>query len=67
MPYDPRPGRHIYHLDFNHFRSIGMRRSIDEGVNSRFVTGDRLEAVLKVQSPFLFALILSHIVALGNA
>ena len=25
-----------------------MRRSMEEGVNSRFVTGDRLEAVLKV-------------------
>lgn len=48
MPHDPHPGKHIFHLDFNHFRSIGMRRSIDEGVNSRFVTGDRLEAILKV-------------------
>lgn len=47
-PKDPRPGRHVQHLDFNHFRTIGMRRSIDEGVNSRFVTGDRVEAILKV-------------------
>ncbi|KAG6865717.1 hypothetical protein C0991_012363 [Blastosporella zonata] len=46
-PSDPRPGRFIRHLDFNHFRTIGMRRSIDEGVHSRFVTGDRVEAVLK--------------------
>ncbi|KAG6816294.1 hypothetical protein H0H87_007177 [Tephrocybe sp. NHM501043] len=46
-PNDPRPGRFIRHLDFNHFRTIGMRRSIDEGVHSRFVTGDRVEAVLK--------------------
>ncbi|KAF5367397.1 hypothetical protein D9758_003772 [Tetrapyrgos nigripes] len=44
---DPCPGRHVRHLDFNHFRTIGMRRSVDEGVNSRFVTGDRVEAVLK--------------------
>lgn len=47
-PHDPRPGRFVRHLDFNHFRTIGMRRSIDEGVNSRFVTGDRVEAVIKV-------------------
>ncbi|RXW21036.1 hypothetical protein EST38_g4806 [Candolleomyces aberdarensis] len=46
-PNDPRPGRYVRHLDFNHFRTIGMRRSIDEGVNSRFVTGDRVQAVLK--------------------
>ncbi|KAF8071717.1 hypothetical protein FPV67DRAFT_1482419 [Lyophyllum atratum] len=46
-PTDPRPGRFIRHLDFNHFRTIGMRRSIDEGVNSRFVTGDRVQAVLQ--------------------
>ncbi|TFY61313.1 hypothetical protein EVG20_g7101 [Dentipellis fragilis] len=45
--HDPRPGRFVRHLDFNHFRTIGMRRSVEEGVNSRFVTGDRLEAVLK--------------------
>ena len=25
-----------------------MRRSIEEGVNSRFVTGERVEAILKV-------------------
>lgn len=47
-PHDPRPGRFVRHLDFNHFRTIGMRRSVEEGVNSRFVTGDRVEAMLKV-------------------
>jgi len=47
-PKDPRPGRFVRHLDFNHFRTIGMRRSVEEGVNSRFVTGDRVQAVLKV-------------------
>ena len=47
-PRDPRPGRHVQHLDFNHFRTIGMRRSVEEGVNSRFVNGDRVEAILKV-------------------
>ncbi|CAA7267141.1 unnamed protein product [Cyclocybe aegerita] len=47
VPKDPRPGRFVRHLDFNHFRTIGMRRSVEEGVNSRFVTGDRVEAVLK--------------------
>ncbi|KAI0710012.1 hypothetical protein C8Q76DRAFT_87012 [Earliella scabrosa] len=46
-PHDPHPGRLIRHLDFNHFRTIGMRRSVEEGVNNRFVTGDRLAAVLK--------------------
>ncbi|KAF9476693.1 hypothetical protein BDN70DRAFT_811885 [Pholiota conissans] len=46
-PTDPRPGQYVRHLDFNHFRTIGMRRSVDEGVNSRFVTGDRVQAVLK--------------------
>lgn len=25
-----------------------MRRSVEEGVNSRFVTGDRVQAVIKV-------------------
>lgn len=48
--HDRRPGRYIQQLDFNHFRTIGMRRSVDEGVNSRFVTGDRLEALLRVRS-----------------
>lgn len=47
-PNDPRPGRFVQSLDFKHFRTIGMRRSVDEGVNSRFVTGDRVEAILKV-------------------
>ncbi|KAF5342538.1 hypothetical protein D9611_001549 [Ephemerocybe angulata] len=46
-PKDPLPGRYVRHLDFNHFRTIGMRRSVEEGVNSRFVTGDRVQAVLK--------------------
>ena len=50
-PQDTRPGRFIRHLDFNHFRTIGMRRSVEEGVNSRFVTGDRVEAILKVGVP----------------
>jgi hypothetical protein len=48
MPQDARPGRHILHLDFNHFRTIGLRRSVGEGVHSRFVTGERLELALKV-------------------
>ncbi|KAI0822458.1 hypothetical protein BC628DRAFT_660854 [Trametes gibbosa] len=46
-PHDPHPGRFVRHLDFNHFRTIGMRRLVEEGVNNRFVTGDRLAAVLK--------------------
>ena len=46
--YDHRPGRFVRHIDFNHFRTIGMRRSIEEGVSSRFVTAERLEVILKV-------------------
>ncbi|KAG8998150.1 hypothetical protein FRB93_013832 [Tulasnella sp. JGI-2019a] len=46
-PLDPRPGRHVKHLDFTHFRTIGMRRSVEEGVRSRFVTAERIERVLK--------------------
>ncbi|OJT15204.1 hypothetical protein TRAPUB_8219 [Trametes pubescens] len=46
-PHDPHPGRFVRHMDFNHFRTIGMRRLVEEGVNNRFVTGDRLAAVLK--------------------
>jgi hypothetical protein len=47
---DRRPGRFVRHLDFNHFRTIGMRRLVGDGVSNRFVTGDRLEAMLKVRS-----------------
>ncbi|KAF8525836.1 hypothetical protein BU17DRAFT_40991 [Hysterangium stoloniferum] len=46
-PHDHRPGRHTRSLDFNHFRTIGMRRSVDEGMNSRYVTGDRVNRVLQ--------------------
>ncbi|KAF9649863.1 hypothetical protein BDM02DRAFT_3094049 [Thelephora ganbajun] len=45
--YDRRPGRFVRHIDFNHFRTIGMRRSVEEGVTSRFVTAERLEVILK--------------------
>ncbi|KIJ12811.1 hypothetical protein PAXINDRAFT_177115 [Paxillus involutus ATCC 200175] len=44
---DPHPGRFVQHIDFNHFRTIGMRRSVEEGVTSRFVTGERVQALLK--------------------
>ncbi|EIN04809.1 hypothetical protein PUNSTDRAFT_107629 [Punctularia strigosozonata HHB-11173 SS5] len=44
---DVHPGRHVFHLNFNHFRTVGMRRSVDEGIHRRFVTDVRLEAVLK--------------------
>ncbi len=47
--YDRRPGRFVRHLDFNHFRAIGMRRLVGECSANRFVTGERLEAVLKVR------------------
>jgi hypothetical protein len=48
--FDHRPGRFVRHLDFNHFRSIGMRRLVGECSANRFVTGERLEAVLKVRA-----------------
>ena len=57
-PLDPHPGRFVHHLDFTHFRTIGMRRSIEEGVTSRFVTGERLLAVLKVISTGTYSLTL---------
>lgn len=60
-PNDPRPGPFVRHLDFSHFRTIGMRRSVEEGVNSRFVTGDRVQAVLKVRSHHFVIFILSDI------
>lgn len=69
-PNDPRPGRFVRHLDFNHFRTIGMRRSIDEGVQGRFVTGDRVEAVLKVCGHLTFSFIImrgSFVSLPGNA
>jgi hypothetical protein len=47
---DPHPARHIQHLDFNHFRTIGMRRLVEEGVSNRFVTADRLYRILQVCS-----------------
>ncbi|KAJ7052624.1 hypothetical protein C8F01DRAFT_1236458 [Mycena amicta] len=46
-PNDPRPGRFVRHLDFNHFRTLGMRRSVGEGLNSPFVTSHRVEAIVK--------------------
>jgi hypothetical protein len=45
--HDSRPGRFVQHIDFNHFRTIGMRRSVEESMTSRFVTGERVEALLK--------------------
>ena len=48
-PQDTHPGRLIHHLDFTHFRTIGMRRSLEEGVTGRFVTPERLLAILKVR------------------
>jgi hypothetical protein len=47
-PHDPRPGRFVCHLDFNHFCTIGMCRLVDEGINSHFVTSDCVESILKV-------------------
>lgn len=60
IPYDPRPGRFVRHLDFNHFRTIGMRRSVEESANSRFVTGDRVQAVLKVRQVVFYHGMCTH-------
>jgi hypothetical protein len=41
-----------------------MRRSVGEGVNSRFVTGDRVESILKVSlgsDHFAHALLKRHL------
>lgn len=54
--HDPRPGRFVQHLDFNHFRTIGMRRSVEEGMTRRFVTGERVQTLLKVRLRHLLAL-----------
>jgi hypothetical protein len=47
--HERQPGRFVLHLAFNHFQTIGMRRLVGEGFKSRFVTGERLEAMLKVR------------------
>ena len=43
----PTPGPYIRHLSFNNFRTIGSRRTLDEAVRGRYVTGGRLEGVIK--------------------
>lgn len=66
-PHDPRPGRFVRHLDFNHFRTFGMRRLVDEGVNSRFVTGVRVQAILKVRPSRRSACVKLTEANIGNA
>lgn len=44
----PPPGPYIRHLSFVNFRTIGSRRSQEEAVRGRFVTGGRLEGFIKV-------------------
>jgi len=47
-----------------------MRRSVEEGLNSRFVTGDRVQAVLKVSFPVVFRFNMgwkADLALLGNA
>jgi hypothetical protein len=58
-PHDPHPGRYVRHLDFNHFRTIGMRHSVEDGVTS-LVTGDRIEAALKVRDLLSISIQFSH-------
>ena len=48
--YDRQPGQFVRYLDFNHFRAIGMRRLVGEYSSNRFVTGERVVAVLKVRA-----------------
>lgn len=56
-PVDPHPGKYVRHIDFNHFRTIGMRRSVGEGIERRFVTGERLENILKVSPVYPFLIL----------
>ena len=51
IPHDPRPGRFVLPPRFQPFSY--HRNAVawsEEGVNSRFVTGDRVESILKVSS-----------------
>jgi hypothetical protein len=45
----PEPGPYIRHLSFSNFRTIGSGRTHEEAVRGRFVTGGRLEGVIKVR------------------
>ncbi|KIK80911.1 hypothetical protein PAXRUDRAFT_28033 [Paxillus rubicundulus Ve08.2h10] len=45
--YDSNPGWYVQYMDFNQFRTIGMRRSVEESATGRFVTGERIQALLK--------------------
>ena len=44
-----------------------MRRSVEEGVNSRFVTGDRVQAVIKVSLSYIVHLSILSSTNIGNA
>jgi hypothetical protein len=47
-PQTVTPGQYIRHLSFANFRTTGTRRTQEEAVRGKFVTGGRLEGVLKV-------------------
>ncbi|WWD09448.1 hypothetical protein V865_007572 [Kwoniella europaea PYCC6329] len=57
----PPPGPYIRHLSFTNFRTIGSRRSQEEAVRGRFVTGGRLEGVIK-NAPNLVSLCMTEYV-----
>ncbi|WWC86288.1 uncharacterized protein L201_001161 [Kwoniella dendrophila CBS 6074] len=57
----PPPGPYIRHLSFTNFRTIGSRRSQEEAVRGRFVTGGRLEGVIK-NAPNLVTLCMTEYV-----
>ncbi|WRT64185.1 uncharacterized protein IL334_001114 [Kwoniella shivajii] len=57
----PPPGPYIRHISFTNFRTIGSRRSQDEAVRGRFVTGGRLEGVIK-NAPNLVSLCMTEYV-----
>jgi len=46
-PQTVTPGQYIRHLSFANFRTTGTRRTQEEAVRGKFVTGGRLEGVLK--------------------
>ncbi|KAI9635234.1 uncharacterized protein MKK02DRAFT_36639 [Dioszegia hungarica] len=57
----PPPGPYIRHLSFVNFRTIGSRRSQEEAVRGRFVTGGRLEGFIK-NAPNLVSLCMTEYV-----
>jgi hypothetical protein len=56
----PPPGPYIRHLSFVNFRTIGSRRSQEEAVRGRFVTGGRLEGFIKVSRRLIVSVVYDY-------